>query len=58
MAGPSAGKLAGQPGLAGSHPSRPLPKLTSQQRDAPGWDSVYSPYPMPAGRPESAPYTE
>ena len=58
MAGPSAGQLAGQAGLAAGHPSRPLPKLVQQQRDAPAWDSVYSPYPMPAGRPESAPYTE
>ena len=58
MAGPSAGQLAGQAGLAGSHPSRPLPKLMPQQRDAPAWDSVYSLYPMPAGHPESAPYTE
>ena len=58
MAGPSAGQLAGQAGLAAGHPSRPLPKLMQQQRDAPAWDSVYSPYPMPAGRPESAPYTE
>jgi len=58
MAGPSAGQLAGQAGLAGSHPSRPLPKLMPQQRDAPAWDSVYSPYPMPAGRAESATYSE
>jgi len=58
MAGPPAGQLAGQAALAGSHPSRPLPKLMPQQRDAPAWDSVYSPYPIPAGRPESAPYTE
>ena len=58
MAGPSAGQLTGQAGLAGSHPSRPRPKLMPQQRDAPAWDSVYSPYPIPAGRPESAPYTE
>jgi predicted regulator of Ras-like GTPase activity (Roadblock/LC7/MglB family) len=58
MAGPPAGQLAGQAALAGSHPSRPLPKLMPQRRDAPAWDSVYSPYPIPAGRPESAPYTE
>lgn len=58
MAAPSAGQLVGKAGLAVSHPSRPLPKLMSQQRDAPAWDSVYSPHPMPAGGPESAPYTE
>jgi predicted regulator of Ras-like GTPase activity (Roadblock/LC7/MglB family) len=52
------GVASRQAGLAAGHPSRPLPKLVQQQRDAPAWDSVYSPYPMPAGRPESAPYTE
>jgi predicted regulator of Ras-like GTPase activity (Roadblock/LC7/MglB family) len=58
MAGPPAGQLGGPTGLAGNHPSRPLPKLMPQQHHAPAWDAVYSPYPMPAGRPESAPYTE
>ena len=38
--------------------SAPLAQLTPQPRDAAPPDSVYSPYPTPAGRPPSAPYTE
>ena len=36
----------------------PLAQLTPQPRNAAPPDSVYSPYPTPAGRPPSAPYTE
>jgi predicted regulator of Ras-like GTPase activity (Roadblock/LC7/MglB family) len=57
MAGPPAGQLARQAGPAVSFRSRPLPK-PMPQRYAPAWDTVYSPDPMPAGHPESAPYTE
>ena len=38
--------------------SAPLAQLTPQPRDAVSPDSVYSPYPTPAGRRPSAPYTE
>ena len=38
--------------------SAPLAQLTPQPCDAASPDSVYSPYPTPAGRSPSAPYTE
>jgi len=40
------------------HPSMPLPQLTPQPRDVPSAGSVYSPYPMTAGRSDPAPYAE